>query len=112
MILMLVCMVLMLVRPGIAGRVTEVSLASRGNGFENEDLCWYAIIRVSGCVSAVQEALKQARIDLIEAACCQAIINLEEKCWSLMFPFEPIYPEFLKSCSSETLVSIVAPAPK
>ena len=112
MLLMLVCMITVLVRPGIAGRVTEVTLVSRGNESEIEDLCWYAMIRVSGCVRGVQEALMQARIDLIEAACCQAIINLEDKCWSLMFPSDPIYPEFLKSCSSETLVPAAAPTPQ
>ena len=59
MISMLVCMVIVLVRSGIVSRVMEVTLASRGNGSENGDLSWYAMIRVSGCVgvSALQEAL-------------------------------------------------------
>lgn len=85
-------------------------MASRGNGLENEGLlCWYAIIEVDGCMDAIHESLVEARTDIIGTACCEALNNLEDKCWSLMFPSEPIYPEFLRSCSSETLAPASAP---
>ncbi|KAJ9688794.1 hypothetical protein PVL29_014441 [Vitis rotundifolia] len=110
MLLMLVCMVT-LVRPGLASRAPQVTLAPRGNGSEKEDLeCWYALAGVEGCVTMIQEALMLASIDLIEAACCVAINKMDDRCWALMFSCEPVYWEFLKSCSTETLVLAPAPA--
>ncbi|TXG56886.1 hypothetical protein EZV62_018199 [Acer yangbiense] len=77
--------------PGLVPNVTEIIE------------CWSSLADIEGCVSEIyQSILDTGLIGKIGLACCKAVTEINDKCWPMIFPFNPFFPPLLKStCSTD-----------
>ncbi|CAN6841565.1 unnamed protein product, partial [Brassica oleracea] len=66
--------------------------------------CWSSLTSVQGCVTEIYKSVFTGKFDNVGPMCCKAasaaFMDMDDKCWPKMFPFNPFFRPLLKnSCS-------------
>ncbi|KAH7860133.1 hypothetical protein Vadar_009769 [Vaccinium darrowii] len=76
--------------------------------------CWGSIREAGVCANEVEDLILNGQIpsSVISPACCTALVDLGQNCWSNLFPFNPFFPAAVESyCAAVNGGSDLAPAP-
>lgn len=68
-----------------------------------EQTCWSSLTGIQGCMTEISDSFFYGQIGSIGSTCCRAINHINDECWFKMFPFNPLFPPFIRIyCSSRT----------
>ncbi|KAJ4708997.1 ECA1 gametogenesis related family protein [Melia azedarach] len=59
--------------------------------------CWKSITDTEGCALEVYKSFTSGQTVGIGPVCCKAVIEINDRCWPKMFPFNPFFPPLLKN---------------
>ncbi|KAL6965538.1 hypothetical protein U1Q18_036588 [Sarracenia purpurea var. burkii] len=64
--------------------------------------CFTSLKGIQGCVEDIISSFLGGEIREISKSCCQAFIDIDDKCWPKMFPLNPFFPPLVKNyCNAE-----------
>ena len=78
------------------GPFPDIPLPGLLPGQSGSEQCWLSLINIKGCSIELMNALQKGQSAKIGTACCHAILSIDDNCWALMFPLQPLFPPFLK----------------
>ncbi|KAF8393281.1 hypothetical protein HHK36_021522 [Tetracentron sinense] len=58
--------------------------------------CMATLQRVNACIDKIVASFFNSKIHVIGGPCCNAVIQVSDKCWAEIFPLEPRFPYILK----------------
>ncbi|KAI4335641.1 hypothetical protein L6164_014273 [Bauhinia variegata] len=73
--------------------------------------CWRSLASIPGCVLEIYGALYSGKFGSIGPTCCKAITNINNSCWTGMFPMNPLFPPLLTSSCARPPPATAALAP-
>ncbi|CAN6841573.1 hypothetical protein Bca52824_045869 [Brassica carinata] len=99
MILIVTLCATILLQPGLA----EVQVTPQFTSFPGSPIdltkCWSSLFSAEDCVIDIYKFSVTGKFG-INQACCKAFMDMDDKCWPKMFPFNPFFRPLLKnSCS-------------
>ncbi|GMH07604.1 hypothetical protein Nepgr_009444 [Nepenthes gracilis] len=82
---------------GVAARPppTPSSFANPFSWTQIDMKCWASITNTKDCVAEIFSSVTSYHF-AVGPACCKVVVNIDEKCWPDLFPFNPFLPPFFK----------------
>ena len=83
---------------------------SNGNWEKDVAKCQSSLSSINQCAGEIYGTLSRGVFSVVGLACCKSITVISHKCWSKMFPLNPLFPPLLKSKRERNFR--VAPKPR
>ncbi|KAH0886134.1 hypothetical protein HID58_062230 [Brassica napus] len=107
MILMVTLCATILLQPGLA----DVQVTPQFTSFPGSPIdltkCWSSLFSVEDCVIDIYKFSVTGKFG-INQACCKAFMDMDDKCWRKMIPFNPFFRPLLKNSCSRRIQALVS----
>ncbi|GKV45167.1 hypothetical protein SLE2022_133900 [Rubroshorea leprosula] len=91
---LVVCIAMLVLSPALAEETQETSSAVKPDNILD---CIKSLGSVGGCIDAIKELISHNNFANLGKECCEALTNLGDNCWPIIFPDEPTVPILVKT---------------
>ncbi|KAK2635951.1 hypothetical protein Ddye_030743 [Dipteronia dyeriana] len=106
--LILAC-VFMVIAPGLAAEPATLKFPPLFGKDPEVVKCLSTLHNVKGCFQEIITSFLSHQVKLIGPACCEALNEVDDKCWPKLFPFDPFFPTLLKNYCAKVAHGVASP---